>query len=69
MSLIFRKLRWKNFLSTGNAFTELDLSSSTTTLIIGENGAGKCLHPSTVVDIDFTSDEVKQKFIEFSSKK
>jgi DNA repair exonuclease SbcCD ATPase subunit len=44
--IVFRKLRWKNFLSTGNLFTEIDLSSNKTTLIVGENGAGK----STLLD-------------------
>ena len=42
----FKKVRWKNFLSTGNHFTEVILDRSKTTLIIGENGAGK----STVLD-------------------
>lgn len=42
----FTKLRWKNFLSTGNVFTEIDLSSKSTTLIVGTNGAGK----STILD-------------------
>lgn len=40
------KLRWKNLLSTGNAFTEIDLSSTGTTLIVGGNGGGK----STLTD-------------------
>jgi len=39
-------VRWKNFLSTGNNFTEIQLDRNSTTLIIGENGAGK----STVLD-------------------
>jgi len=42
----FKAIRWKNFLSTGAQFTEVRLDKSTTTLIIGENGAGK----STVLD-------------------
>ena len=42
----FEKLRWKNILSTGNVFTEIDLLRSTNTLIIGHNGAGK----STILD-------------------
>ena len=42
----FEKVRWKNFLSTGNQFTEIELNRNETTLIIGENGAGK----STVLD-------------------
>lgn len=44
--ILFKKLRWKNFLSTGNIFTELDLCSNKTTLVVGENGAGK----STMLD-------------------
>ena len=42
----FNYVRWKNFLSTGNNFTEIQLDKNSTTLIIGENGAGK----STVLD-------------------
>ena len=37
----FRKVKFKNFLSTGNEFTEIDLSRKKTTLVIGSNGAGK----------------------------
>lgn len=42
----FTKLRWKNFLSTGNTFTEIHLDRSPSTLIVGHNGAGK----STMLD-------------------
>ena len=35
------KLRWKNFLSTGNAFSEVEFTRSPSTLIVGDNGAGK----------------------------
>jgi DNA repair exonuclease SbcCD ATPase subunit len=44
--IVFKKIRWKNFLSTGNIFTEIELNKSATTLIVGENGAGK----STLLD-------------------
>ena len=44
--IIFEKLRWKNFLSTGNAFTEINFLKSTNTLIVGTNGSGK----STMLD-------------------
>ncbi len=44
--IIFKYVRWRNFLSTGNNFTEIQLDRNSTTLIIGENGAGK----STVLD-------------------
>jgi DNA repair exonuclease SbcCD ATPase subunit len=44
--LIFKKIRWRNFLSTGQHETELDFTLNATNLIIGTNGAGK----STVLD-------------------
>lgn len=46
MSIIFKQVRWKNFLSTGNVFTEVKLDKSKSTLIVGQNGAGK----STILD-------------------
>ena len=39
--IIFKSIRWKNFLSTGNAFSEIRLDASPATLIVGANGAGK----------------------------
>jgi DNA repair exonuclease SbcCD ATPase subunit len=39
--ITFEKVRYKNFLSTGNVFTEIALNKNPTTLIVGENGAGK----------------------------
>ena len=39
--IIFETLRWKNFLSTGNAFSEISFTRSPSTLVVGENGAGK----------------------------
>jgi DNA repair exonuclease SbcCD ATPase subunit len=44
--ILFEKIRWKNFLSTGNQFTEINFQKNSTTLIIGSNGTGK----STVLD-------------------
>ena len=44
--ILFKKIRWKNFLSTGNQYTEVDFTKNKTNLIIGTNGAGK----STVLD-------------------
>lgn len=44
--IVFKKIRWRNFLSTGNVFSEVDLRASKTNLIIGSNGAGK----STILD-------------------
>ena len=44
--IYFKILRWKNFMSTGNTFTEINLTSHKSTLIVGQNGAGK----STMLD-------------------
>ena len=44
--ILFKKIKWKNFLSTGNHFSEIELNKNSTTLIVGQNGAGK----STVLD-------------------
>ena len=44
--ILFKKIRWKNLLSTGNQFTEVDFTTYSTNLIIGSNGAGK----STILD-------------------
>ena len=44
--IIFKTIKWKNFLSTGNQFTEVNIESEDSTLIVGENGAGK----STILD-------------------
>lgn len=42
----FEYVRWRNFLSTGNVFTEIDICKSPTTLVVGSNGSGK----STFID-------------------
>jgi len=42
----FQKIRWKNFLSTGNTYSEIDFTAARTNLIVGSNGAGK----STILD-------------------
>tara|TARA_B100000902_G_scaffold383873_1_gene423297 strand:+ start:2044 stop:3756 length:1713 start_codon:yes stop_codon:yes gene_type:complete len=44
--IIFRKVKWKNLLSTGNYWTEIKLDNKDSTLIVGENGSGK----STMLD-------------------
>ena len=44
--IIFKSVKWKNFLSTGNTFTTIYLDKQPTTLIVGDNGAGK----STILD-------------------
>ncbi len=46
MFIEFKKVRWKNLLSTGNVFTEIQLNADPTTLIVGKNGNGK----STIIE-------------------
>ena len=44
--ILFKKIRWRNFLSTGQQYTEVNFQKDSTTLIVGSNGAGK----STILD-------------------
>ena len=44
--IVFKSIRWKNFLSTGDQWTKIDLQKSATNLVVGTNGAGK----STMLD-------------------
>ncbi len=44
--IVFEKIRWKNFLSTGNSFTEVNITDAQSHLVVGTNGAGK----STMLD-------------------
>jgi len=46
VALVFKTLKWKNFLSTGDIFTEINFEDTRTSLIVGHNGAGK----STMLD-------------------
>ena len=44
--ILFKTIKWRNFLSTGNQFTEVDFQDAKTNLIVGTNGSGK----STILD-------------------
>lgn len=63
--IYIKTLKWKNFLSTGNVFTELDLHTKDTTLITGKNGEGKCVDPTTQIEIRFDNVEIEEKFKKF----
>jgi predicted ATP-binding protein involved in virulence len=56
-------------LSTGNVFTEIDFSNGKTTLIHGENGAGKCVRRNTTAEVAFQDAETERKFKEFIKKR
>jgi predicted ATPase len=45
--LLFHKIRYKNLLSFGNNFTEIDFQNNSTNLLIGANGNGKCFGINT----------------------
>jgi ABC-type cobalamin/Fe3+-siderophores transport system ATPase subunit len=47
--ITFKKIRWRNFLSTGHQFTEIDFQKHQTNLIIGTNGSGKCFCINTKI--------------------
>ena len=48
--ITFQKIKWKNFLSTGDHWSEIDFQRHTTNLVVGTNGSGK----STMLDaLDF----------------
>lgn len=49
--IIFKKLRYKNFLSSGNQFIEINFEKHHTNLIIGTNGAGKCFCINTKIKL------------------
>lgn len=47
----FKKIKYKNFLSSGNQFTEIDFQQHRTNLIIGSNGSGKCFCINTKIKL------------------
>ena len=67
--LEFQKLKYRNFLSTGNTYTEIDLGSTPTTLVVGNNGSGKCLRGNTEIDIRIRDAATQAKFDRFMKSK
>ena len=62
----FKKVRFKNFFTFGNSFTEISLDNKErTVLITGKNGAGKCLRENTNIDINFSTEEAREAFEKF----
>jgi len=51
----FSKIKFKNFLSYGNAFTEIELNVANKTLLCGRNGFGKCVDINTPIRIQNTN--------------
>lgn len=67
--IVFNSIKYKNFLSTGNVTNEIRLDKSRSTLVVGKNGEGKCVRANTLVDVEFTSEISREKFLEFMKNK
>ena len=66
----FKRIKWRNFLGSGDDWTEIDLNNKTTTLITGRNGSGKSLVKTTKLNIlDDDENEVFVKFKYFLNSK
>lgn len=61
----FKYVKFRNILSSGDNWTRIDLDKTSSTLIVGENGAGKCLRGSTEVDVKTEDDETMKKLNDF----
>mgnify|MGYP003351661891 CR=1 FL=1 len=57
MQLKFKTITWKNFLSTGNSSTTMQLDTYDTTLIMGSNGSGKSTLLDAITYVLFRSEE------------
>jgi ABC-type cobalamin/Fe3+-siderophores transport system ATPase subunit len=49
--ITFKKIRYRNFLSSGNQFTEIDFQKNHTNILVGCNGSGKCVDINTKVKL------------------
>ena len=56
--ICFKKIKWRNLLSTGNQWTEIDLNKKSNTVIIGTNGAGKSTMLDALTFVLFNNDIV-----------
>ena len=64
----FEKIRFKNFLSYGNQFTEIKLNKAATNLIQSPNGYGKCLRGNTEIEIRFKTPEFQKLYEDWLSE-
>jgi predicted ATP-binding protein involved in virulence len=63
--ITFNNIKWKNFLSYGNYYSEIKLDNNNNTLLKGPNGSGKCNRGSTLVDIEFENEKIRKAFEDF----
>jgi len=67
--ITFNNIKWKNFLSYGNYYSEIKLDNNNNTLLKGPNGSGKCNRGSTLVDIEFEDFGVEKAFKDFIAER
>ena len=65
MQVIFKKVKYKNFLSTGNVYNEVVLDENNLTLVTGMNSAGKCMKKFSTIHINITDKKAKSDFIKY----
>lgn len=68
MKIIFEKLRWKNFLSYGDEFSEIEFIEGID-LAIGSNGRGKCLRKNTIIEVSVEDKEIEEKLKGFLNER
>ena len=57
----FEKIRFKNFMSYGNQFAEIDFKKASTTMVVSGNGGGKCLRGNTYIEIEYKTQHTIQQ--------
>ncbi len=61
----FTRVFYKNFLSTGSGGVEILLDNIPSSLLVGQNGSGKCLHHSTQLSININNPDTLNKFKDY----
>ena len=67
--ILFKSIKWKNFLGFGNYWSEINLDTKTVTIISGKNGFGKCLRKSTKIDVEISDKQTQREFEKFLNSK
>lgn len=67
--LQLEKVRWKNFLSYGEPWSEMEFTRNRMTLLTGLNGNGKCINKNSVVTVNAHNKHVMQEFTEYVTQK
>lgn len=65
MHIKFHYVKFKNLMSYGNVETSVVLDQHKHTIFTAKNGMGKCVHPSTEIEIMFDDPKIEEKFKDF----